>query len=218
MIMPSKKSLIIVGGGGFAREVIWLARESSDEWQIKGILDDDDSIQGQNLCDVPVIGKVDDWKNYSDTSFIIAIGTPRIRKTVVQRMESKGDVKYAKLIHPSVQLSKYVDIGDGSIVTAGCILTTQIQLGRHSIVNLAATIGHDVTFKDYCTIAPQVAISGNVSFGDGVEIGTKAIIIQGITIGTGSFVGAGSIVTKDIINNVLAVGLPARQVKTLDEF
>lgn len=217
-MMNKGRKLIIVGGGGFAREVIWIARACPDEWQVDGILDDADSMRGTLVCNTPVLGKIKDWVEYPDSWFVIAIGSPRIRKKVVSMMESMGKVKFGTLIHPSILMSEYVDIGEGSIITAGCILTTQVKIGRHVIINLLTTIGHDVCIGDFSTLAPQVAVSGNIIVGKGVEIGTGAVLIQGKSIGEGSFVGAGSILTKDIPDNVLVLGSPARKIKSLEAY
>lgn len=216
--MTKTNKLIIVGGGGFCREVIWLARECSEKWNIIGILDDNPTMIGQTFCGIEVLGNVADCMNYPDASFVVAVGTPRTRRSIVNRMLSYGNVSFATLIHSSVLKSEYIEIGAGSIITAGCILTTQIILGQHTIVNLACTIGHDVVAGDFCTLAPQIAVSGNVTFEDGVEVGTGSTIIQGLTLGQGSFVGAGAVVSKNIPPNVLAVGCPARQIKTLEDF
>lgn len=218
MDITAKKSLIIVGGGGFCHEVIWLAGECNSLWEVKGILDDSPEMQGKSYRNVPVLGTVMDWDKFKDSWFILAIGSPRTRKKIVEKMLSKGDVNFASLIHPSVLMSDSVTIGKGSIVTAGCVITTDITLGMHTIVNLLTSIGHDFMAGDYCTIAPHVAVSGHVTLGSGVEIGTGAVLIQGLTFGTGSFIGAGAVVTKDIPENVLAVGCPAKQVKDLDVF
>lgn len=216
--MSEQKSLIIVGGGGFCREVIWLVRECSPIWRVSGILDDDPTMQGKSYCEVPVLGTVSDYAAYSDAWFVVAIGSPRTRKNIVKKILSTSDVKFATLIHPSVMMSEYVDIGEGSIIAAGCILTTQIVLGKHTIVNLLTTVGHDVATGDFCTLAPHVAVSGSITMGDGVEVGTGALLIQGKRLGTGCFIGAGAVVSKDIQENILAVGSPARQAKILDAF
>jgi len=216
--MSGKKPLIIICGGGFAREVIWLARECDNEWDVIGVLDDTPALQGTKLCDVPVLGTIDQWPQYKEAMFVVALGSPRFRKSIVERMESQGKVPFGKLIHPAVRYSQYVKISEGCIITAGCILTSQILLGRHCICNLSSTVGHDVSFGDYVTVAPRVAISGNVVLGDGVEVGTGAVLIEKLSVGSGSFVGAGSLVTKTIPENVLVVGVPARQIKTLPAF
>jgi sugar O-acyltransferase (sialic acid O-acetyltransferase NeuD family) len=216
--MSEIKPLVIVGGGGFAREVIWLASECRDQWQPHAILDDNPTTHGNSICEVPVKGPIDSWDKYPDAWFIIAVGSPRTKKVIVQRMEAKGKPRFATLTHPSVLQSSYVSVGEGSIIAAGSILTTQVNLGKHTIINLASTIGHDVVMGDYCTIAPQAAISGNVTIGDGVEFGTGSIIIQGVSIETGAFIGAGALVSKNIPSNVLVVGSPARQIKSIEDF
>lgn len=216
--MSLPKKLIIVCAGGFAREVHWLASECSKEWCIAGFLDDTESLQGTTICDTPVLGKIEEWSKFTNASFVVAIGSPRHRKCIVEKMELSGKVKFATLIHPSVKYSKYVQFGEGTIVTAGCIITTQVSIARHCIINLACTVGHDVILDDFCTLAPQCIISGNVELAAGVEIGTGATIVEKIKIGTGCFIGATSIITKNSSPNCCLVGSPARHIKTMEPF
>ena len=133
-------------------------------------------------------------------------------------MSSTGSPKFGTLVHPSVHKSFYIELGEGSVITAGCVVTTQIRLGRHNIVNINSTLGHDCVFGDYCTVAPIVAVSGNVTLEDGVEVGTGASLRQGIRLGKGSMVGMGAVVTKDVEENGLVVGNPAKLMKILDPF
>lgn len=215
--MSGKKPLIVVCAGGLAREIIWLARDTN-EWDPVGFLVDPQYLNERNMCEVPFLGSIEEWHKFPDASFVVAIGAPRHRKAIVERMARLGIPKFATLIHPSVLKSPYVTIGAGSMITAGCILTTQVQIGSHTIVNLGCTVGHDVKIGDYCTLSPQVAVSGNIILEDGVEIGTGASLIEKLSVGTGSLIGAGSVLTKSLSDNVLAVGVPARQIKTLADF
>lgn len=217
-VVAEKKSLIIVCGGGCARDVIWLARDCSHEWRLDGILDDTEANQGQQICDVPVLGKIDDWPKFADSWFVVAIGPPRLRKSIVSRMESKCPVKFATLVHPGALYSDYVQFGEGSIVSQGCILTTQVFIGRHCLINIGCTISHDGLFGDFCTLAPHVTVSGNVTLGDGVELGAGAVLIEKLSLGSGSFAGAGAVVVKNVPENVLYVGVPARHIKNLEPF
>lgn len=210
------KPLVIIGGGGFCREVMWLAQEAVEPWEVVGVLDDSDHAQGTSILGVPVLGRVEDWRRHEDKHFVIAVGSPRVRKAVHSRMS--GDPRFATLVHRTVLSSRYVDIGPGSIICAGTILTTQVKIGSQVIINLGVTVGHDVILGDYCTLAPHATISGAVSMGDGVEIGTGAALIQGLSIGKGSMVAAGALVAKDIAENAFAAGSPARTIKQLDPF
>lgn len=211
-------SLVVIGGGGFAKEVIWLADSLSGQWQVLGVLDDAEEMQGQVIASVPVLGKISDWLKYKGAWFIVAVGSPRTRRAIVSKMRASGAPEFATLIHPSALYSKYIVFGKGAIVTAGCILTSDITIGEHCILNLGVTVGHDVSVGNYCTLAPQAAISGQVKIADGVEIGTGATIVQQIEIGTGSLIGAGSVVTKNVEENVFVIGVPARRVRQLELF
>lgn len=215
--MIERKPFIVVCAGGLAREVIWLARETQ-EWDPIGFLVDLEYVQEQEICGVPFLGSIDDWPQFPGAYFAVAIGSPRHRKRIVERMVRLDPPPFATIIHPSVQRSSYVTIKEGSIITAGCILTTQIEIGKHSLVNIGCTVGHDVIIGDFCTISPKVAVSGNTVLGIGVEIGTGATLIEKLSVGIGTFIGAGSVLTKSLPDNVFAVGNPARQIKTLEQF
>jgi sugar O-acyltransferase (sialic acid O-acetyltransferase NeuD family) len=216
--MTSTNRLIIVGAGGFGREVAWLARSAPQKWDLLGFLDDRDELQGSAVCDAPVLGKIAHWNRYHDSQFVVAVGAPRTRKAIVEEMNRSGNVQFATLLHPSVLCSDYVSIAEGSIVCAGCILTTQVSIGRHCIINLGVSIGHDVSLGDYCTLAPRVAVSGNVSIERGVEFGSGAVVVPGITVAQGSMICAGATVTKPVAANVVAAGSPARRAKDIEPF
>lgn len=210
--------LVIIGGGGFAREAIWLAREASSDFDVIGLLDDSTALQGTQLSGVPVLGRIDDWPTMSQACFVVAVGSPRSRRVIVEKMGRSGSPRFATLIHQSVHRSAFVSVGEGSMIAAGCVLTTDIHIGRHVIVNINSTVGHDVVIGDYSTVAPLVAVSGNVRLGVGSEVGTGSCLKQGVDIGVGAMVGMGSVVTKSIPDNQMAMGAPARVVRPLDGF
>ena len=106
-------------------------------------------------------------------------------------------------------------IGEGFVACAHVSITTNIAIGRHAHLNLNTTVGHDCTFGDFVTVNPGANISGSVTLGHNVTIGTGAVIIQGVTVGEGTVVGAGAIVTRDLPAQVVAMGAPARPVRSL---
>lgn len=211
--------VIVVGAGGMAREAAWLVRECKGCAELVGFLDDAPDLQGQRICDAPVLGQVEEWPRFADCAFVVAIGASRVRRNVVLRMEAVAPgIRFATLVHPSVIRSAYVNIGEGTIITAGSILTTQVEIGRHVIVNLSSTVAHDTYLGDFVTVAPRAAISGNVNIEAGAEIGAASSVRQGITIGRGAVVGMGSAVLRDVGANMVVVGAPAKPLRTLDAF
>jgi len=211
------KKVVILGAGGFAREVLLIFKDANvvnREWEVLGFIDENEENQGVFLCDLPILGGFDWFENgrSSDISAICAVGSPQIKRKMVEKANDI-DLKFCSIIHPSAKMSKYVEVGEGTIIAAGNILTTQIKIGSHVIINLDCTIGHDSVIEDYCTVAPGVHISGNVHLEKGGDFGTGSVIIQGITIGAWSIIGAGAAVVNDIPSHVTAVGVPAKVIK-----
>ena len=208
------KDIVIVGAGGFGREIAWLIEDINEvnhEWNIVGFVDDDESLFGTKLNDYKVVGNIE-WLNQQELYVVIAIGDPLTKKIIADRIHlSKNN--YPTLIHPSVIRSNLVNIGDGTMICAGSILTVNIDIGRHVIVNLDCTIGHDAILGDYTTVLPSVNVSGFVKTGECVNIGTGTAIIQGVSIGENTVVGAGAVVVKDLPANCTAVGAPAKVIK-----
>jgi sugar O-acyltransferase (sialic acid O-acetyltransferase NeuD family) len=210
--------LVIVGAGGFGREVAWLASEVLEPYRVIGFLDDQHDLAERDLGGFPHLGPVTDWQRHADASFVVAIGNPRTRASVVERMNACGTVNYGSLVHRDCRIGPACSLGAGSIVCAGCILTTNVVVGAHTIINIGSTIGHDVRIGAFVTLAPQAAVSGCVTIATGVEVGTAASIRQGLTIGEGGMLGMGSALTKNIPPNTFFFGVPAKRVKELPAF
>ncbi|MEH6671657.1 acetyltransferase [Halopseudomonas sp.] len=216
MSETKQKDLIIVGHSGFGKEVFWLASRLG--LQVRGFLDDNPEVADLTFADTPVIGGVKNWVDHHDCQFVIAIGNPRIRQKVCATMQALGTPHFATLIDPAaVVMAGHVNIGEGSVICAGTVCTVEVNIGRHVIINLNCSIGHECAFGDFVTVAPLAAVSGNVSLGEKSEVGTAASIRQGLTIGKGAMVGMGSVVTKNVSENTVVFGAPAKAIKTLED-
>lgn len=212
--MNTNKDIIIVGFSGFGKEVYWLASRLGIP--VHGFLDDNETVHGESFHSAQVLGGVDDWQKYSNCQFIIAVGNPRVRHKIKERMCNSGSPEFAILIDPLAVIAReFVKIGSGSIICAGTIATVEVVIGEHVIINLNCTIGHEVVLGDFATVAPMVAISGNVQVGSRVEIGTGAAILQGLKIHAGAMIGMGSVLTKHVPENTVFFGCPAKAIKTI---
>jgi len=207
--------IVVIGASGFALEAAWLAEECGHN--VIGFLDDSLEKQGTTVLKKPVLGTIEHWTKFKEYYFIIAIGSPRSRKAVVEKMQQLGQPMFATLIHPSVKKSKYITVGNGTLICAGCILTVNIDIGEHCIININSTIGHEVKIGSFSTIAPIVAVSGNVTLEEFSEVGTGASIRQGISIGRGAMLGMGSVLTKNIPNFKIFAGNPAKPLRDMEE-
>ena len=215
--MSTLKDLYIIGAGGFGREVAWLVErinEIEPTWNLKGFIDDNTTIHGSLQDDYSVVGGCEWLMNITQEVWVVcAVGSAKIRQRIIEKLKNYANVKFATLIDPSVMISKRVDIGEGSIICAGTIITVDISIGNHVIINLDCTIGHDDIIHDFVTIYPSVNVSGNVVIGECAELGTGMQIIQGKSIGRESIIGAGAVVIRDIPEKCTAVGSPAKPIK-----
>ena len=217
--MFMSKKIVLVGASNFGDEIVQLFRDINKskgfvQFDIIGFLDDNKELLGKIRNGVPVLGPKE-WITQNDISqlfFVCVIGNPKVKAKVVQYLKS-FDANFTSGVHPSVIMSETTNVGEGTVITAGNILTTNITVGNHVILNLACTVGHYTVIGDYCTINPGINISGDVTLGEGVLLGTNATILEKMKIGNYSVIGAGAVVNREIPPNVTAVGIPAKVIK-----
>lgn len=214
--MAPEQKLVIYGAGGFARELLELVRDINtrrSHWDVLGFIDDNEGNWGKVINGLPVLGGLS-WvrEQSSKPAAVLGIGSPATRMRVAQRLRDHVG-GFPSLVHPSVVMSTHVTIGEGVIITAGNILTANIEIGDFSLLNLMCTVGHDCRLGRYVTVSPGASISGNVHIGDGCDVGTGAAIVQGVEIGEWSVLGAGAVVARSLPANCTAVGVPAKVIK-----
>lgn len=191
----------IVGSGGFGREVFHHIKSASQS-ECKFFVDDEYANQ-----DALPISSLD----VNEYDVVVAIGNPVARKAMVQKLEAMG-ATFFTYVDPSVINLDWNDVGEGSIICAGSILTTNITLGKHTHLNLHTTIGHDTVVGDYFTTAPGAKISGNCNIGECVYFGTNASVREKITICDNVTIGLNAGVVKNIVEPGTYVGVPAKKI------
>lgn len=204
------RKVFILGAGGFAREVFDVYIDAGREGDVLGFLEENCKNEGALLNGKP-IGDVSRLKQSSGTDrplLIGAIGSTK-RRHLLEELEKEG-YEFDTIIHPSAAHSRWVRIGKGSIVTAGVLMTCQVEIGKHVILNLGVHVGHDVKIGNYTTINPGAEVMGRVTLGDEVYVGVNATIIDRITVGNGAIIAAGAVVIEDIPDMALAAGVPAK--------
>lgn len=216
----SLQKIAIIGAGGFGREVLDVFDAFNlvkPTYHVIGyIVDPQFSKPGTIINGKPILGGFEWFKKNKNIKAICGIGEPSNKMKAIMRAKELG-VDFCSIIHPKAILTQWVTIGEGCVITAGCILTNQIRIGNHVQINLDCTIGHDVHIENYVTLAPGVHVSGNVTLHEGCYVGTGANIIEKRTIGSWSIVGAGSTIIINVPNNSSVVGTPGRVIKTRDD-
>lgn len=218
------EKIVFFGTGGFAREVHEIIESLNEQWSMVqqklsmlGFLDGNEEMHGKEVHGLPVLGGLEWLKTNKDVGVVVAIGNPGVKRKIVQQIKQIGGIKFPSIIDSRAIIGSRVKLGEGCIICANTIITTDIDIKDFVILNLSCTIGHDTIIEDYVTVAPGANISGNVIIKEGTDIGTASAIIQGKTIGAWSIIGAGAVVVKDTPNNVTAVGNPSKVIKEREE-
>lgn len=212
--------LAIYGAGGFGREVLMLIQQINQvkqRWSFVGFYDDG-LAAGTRINDYWVLGNRQTLNQQTEPlAVVIAVGNPAVKKQIVRAITNPL-IEYPALIHPDVTLldEQYIEVGSGSIVCAGAILTVNVWVGQHVLINLNCSVGHDAILENYCSLMPGVNVSGKVTLQEEVYVGTGATLINQLTVGTGTTIGAGAVVVQSLPAHCTAVGSPARPVKFHD--
>ncbi len=207
------KKIIIIGGGGFGREVLMVAYASLQpgEWMFKGFLDDEKLEVRVGSNTYSVLGKCKEYVPEEGDSFICSIANPTDKMRICTALRDKG-AQFMNLIHPSAFVSPDAELGVGLIAFPNAFISTQTTIGDFVTLNVAATIGHDAVLAQGCTLSAHCDITGFVTLERGVFMGTHAAVLPGKTVGEFAKIGAGSVVMRDVLAKHTVFGVPAKTI------
>ena len=211
-----KKKIVLIGGGGHCKVVISILKKL-DNFKILGIVD---NYKAESFISrIKIMGTDDDLKDIYKSGIhyaLIAVGSIKdnTKRYRLFKMAREIGYNFPVIISPEAIVDESVKIDEGTVIMPGCIINIDSSIGKNCIINTGSIIEHDCKIGDHCHIAPGVHISGAVNIGELSFIGIGATIIQGIKIGRNVTVGAGSVVIKNIPDSVIAVGNPAKIIKS----
>ena len=194
------QDIVIVGAGGFAREVLALIEklnEESPKWNVLGFIDDNLHALDNYDLGYSILGTISEWTPIADEKYAMAIASPQLKEKVSGMLKERG-ATFATLIHPKASVGKRAELGEGVILFEYTVVDIDVCLEDFVFINMFCTIGHDVVIGRCTTIAPGVGISGTCKIGQCVNMGGHAYIIPGRKVGNHAVVAAGSV----IFNNV----------------
>jgi len=211
--------MLIIGAKGFAKEVLEIIHQLNQLENLTFYDDVNIDVPETLFNQFPILKSFKQAEVYFktiDNRFSIGIGNPVLRKNLYEKFNLIGGV-LTSTISPLAVIGNYdVKIGVGSNILANSVFSNSIKIGKGSIVYYNSVITHDCELGDFVEISPSVTLLGRCTIGSFSQIGSNATILPDVKVGKNVIIGAGSVVTKNIPDNCLAVGVPAKIIKDLE--
>lgn len=207
--------LAIYGAHGLAREVYIIARKINQihhKWSEYCFIDDINEIAEANGVKVYKFSELVEERDKNDIEVVIAVGEPHVRDFMYHKVKDEG-LGLATLIHPGVYIDETTVIGEGVVIGEGATITANVQIGANTYIQPHAVIGHDIEIGKHTVIGSNCQIGGGDRIGDRVFMGFLSGTTDHISIGSDSVISAGAIVFRELPEEVIAVGNPARIMK-----
>jgi sugar O-acyltransferase (sialic acid O-acetyltransferase NeuD family) len=169
----------------------------------------------------PILKKANQVQDHflkSNTDFTVCIGNPKLRYKLHEKFIKLGGNSIS-LISPLAQIGHFdVKIGDGTIVLSSSNFSNSTSIGKGSLVYYNVVVTHDCVLGDFVELSPGATILGRCKIGDFTKIGANATILPDLKIGRNVLIGAGAVVTRDLPDNAVAVGIPAKIIRYQEPF
>ena len=218
-----REKILLVGAGQHARVVLYNIQEQN-KYDVIGILDknldkakEEKFFEGIPILDIDY-SKIDlkELKEKLGTDkFFISFGNMKYRKKVWELFKNSG-WNSVNIIHPNAVISKNAKLGEGILIECGCLITPNPIIGDNVVVNTGSQVNHDNIIENHVDIASGVVLSGGVKIGENTLLDDGVIVTLGREVGKNSLIGAGAVITKNLEDNIVAYGNPAKVIRLND--
>ncbi|WP_426997558.1 acetyltransferase [Pseudarthrobacter sp. N5] len=206
--------ILLLAATGLAREVLAMVR-SSGQYDVVGLLDDDEEMSGVSVDGATVLGSIDDATKFTHALLLVCLGSGKARESVVNRLSALGlsEARYATAIDPSVRTPEGCRIGRGSILLQNVTLTASVTLGAHVVAMPGVTFTHDDDVADFATFAAGVSMGGGVRIGRAAYLGMNSSVRERTSVGDYATIGMGAAVLSNVPDGQTWVGVPAHAIE-----
>jgi sugar O-acyltransferase (sialic acid O-acetyltransferase NeuD family) len=203
--------ILIVGAGGFGREVLQWARHAWPEHakKIAGFLSADPTKLDGQTTNLPILGSPEDFEPQPTDGLLLAIGIPQVRRQVAEQLEARG-ARFLTLIHPTAIVADTAEIGPGTVICPYAIVSDSVRLGRFVLLNYHASLGHDASAGDFTVLSPYATLGGAAQLRSEVFLGLHSSVGPGQIVGKQSKVSANSCALASAPDSSLIYGVPGR--------
>ena len=194
----TRKNILLIGGGGHAHSCIEVILSTTD-YGVAGIVDPTYQVDTpQDVLGFPLWGRDEDLPTLRQR-FDYALVTVGQIKTAALRMKLFELLKQLEFALPPIiastaVVSRYAQIGEGTVVMHQAVIDAGTVVGANCIVNTGALAAHDCNIGDHSHLSLHAVICGNVRIGKCCYIGANATVVQDCNVDDYTFVRAADLV------------------------
>jgi sugar O-acyltransferase (sialic acid O-acetyltransferase NeuD family) len=210
--MADERNCVLLGVGS---PYVYEVHESLTRagWRVRAFLDNQNGGAGpSDLGEVRNLAAAE--PAWLGLPLFIPLLTPGYRKTIAAQARDAGFREFPALADPTAIIATTAYLAAGVLINAAVTIGAKSRMAEFAIVNRSASIGHDAFIDAYATLGPGCILCGSTVIGRGAFIGAGAIINPEVKIGANCIIGAGAVVVRDVEDNCVAVGNPAKVIKT----
>lgn len=210
---------VIIGAGTYGEVYLSYLMESGVD--VVGFLDDNETLRGKEIRGIPIFGGVGMLETLKESHGIEAVycplGTNLLRVKFLKYANELG-YQTPNYIHPSVVISSNVQIGNGVYILLGTNIMPHTVIKDYTMISMGANIAHHSVLEEGTFISTGVNFGASIKAHRYAYIGISATVMTGVhELGENCMIGAGAVVIKDVPDNAVVVGVPARVLKYKDQ-
>lgn len=214
-----RQRCLILGCGGHGRVVLDILNNAGTN-EVVGFVDSNPDMVGRRIDGIPVLGQPDELQTirdqYNVDHAVVAVGDNGARRALADHLDGLG-FALINAVHPSANVARNASLGRNIVVAAGALVCAHCQIGDSVILNTGCIVDHESLIGTATHVCPGARLAGRVTIESGAFVGIGATIIQSIRVGYEAKVGAGAVVVRDVAPMSTVVGVPAREIKAIQE-
>jgi sugar O-acyltransferase (sialic acid O-acetyltransferase NeuD family) len=204
--------IIVICAGGHGRvvaDILHCARDAGADLLPVGFVDDTPGLPGTSILGLPVLGEIPRLSTFPHDAIVVALGDNPVRRRMTERFLAAGE-RLAAAIHPSAVIASTARVGEGAMICANAVIQPGVSFGNGAILGPNASVEHDTRVGDFAHLSAGSTVGAHCQIGDESLIALGATVISRTRIGSRTIIGAGAAVVRDIPDDVIAFGNPAR--------
>lgn len=206
------KKAIIIGAGTYGQVY---AEYLKNSYNIVAFYDDDESLHNSKVNNIEVVGKVSDALSLpKSTAVFVPIGNNPIRVKLLKKFEENG-FEIPSYIHPQTIIHPSVKIAEKAVyVLPGTTIMPLVTIDKYVMISIGSNIIHHTHLEEGVFVSNGCNVGANITAKKNVYIGMGATIMTGVkTVGENSLIGAGAVVIRDVPDNAVVAGVPAKIIR-----